>query len=31
VWPSKDGAVVQVVIGSDVDESALQDAVAKLG
>jgi hypothetical protein len=31
VWPSKDGAVVQVVIGSDVDESALQVAVSKLG
>lgn len=28
VWPSADGAVVQVVVAADVDEAALQGAIA---
>ncbi len=31
VWPSADGAVVQVVIAADVDESVVQEAIAALG
>ena len=31
VWPSRDGAVIQVVIAADVDESVVQDAVTGLG
>jgi hypothetical protein len=30
VWPSADGAVVQVVIAADVDESKVQSAIAAL-
>ena len=31
VWPSKDGSLVEVVIGADVDETVVQEAVTKLG
>ncbi len=31
VWPSADGAVVQLVIAADVDESVVQEAIAALG
>ncbi len=31
IWPSSDGAVVQVVVAADVDEATVQDGIKALG